>query len=550
MMNQSVRSFLRQGLTKLLPCLMVLTGCEPENLPDNPAPEIVLNEAQDITRNSARLSGSVTLLSEQSYTDRCLFRYGTTRESLERTEEPTPAEEQDQVSSTLEGLKPGTTYYFCLEAGNERYRRQSVVRSFTTLPNDPPRIGSITFWGQGPISILLQCSLTDDGGDPVTAVGFRYTAKGGEPQEAKAELTEDRQWQLRLSPLEMNRDYTVEAFAENCNGRTYSEPYAFKTSDAVMLVKPGTLPAVIGEEDIDRFTELSILSPMNGTDFRFLRKMCGKDHLGKPTRGKLQRINLTNSEIVEGGLAYDESHFTERHVVGQGMFANLPQLQEINLPEKTRLIGQDAFRNCSSLTRISIPAATEQLIPSRGCSSLQRVDITPGNKQYQSVDGVVYNGSGEALVWWPEGLKRETITFSPTLKAIEERALQQCRVRHIVLPNSLERIGNLAFYGSEMESVKLPDHLETLAPGVFQSCKNLKEMTLGSNCKLLSEFCLDGCELQHLYVNAEIPPACEPKAFGDESNLFATCIVHVPAQRLTAYRSHAFWKQFQFIQEK
>ena len=550
MMNQSVRSFLRQGLTKLLPCLMVLTGCEPENLPDNPAPEIVLNEAQNITRNSARLSGSVTLLSEQSYTDRCLFRYGTTRESLERTEEPTPAEEQEQVSSTLEGLKPGTTYYFCLEAGNERYRRQSVVRSFTTLPNDPPRIGTITFWGQGPISILLQCSLTDDGGDPVTAVGFRYTAKGGEPQEAKAELTEDRQWQLRLSPLEMNRDYTVEAFAENCNGRTYSEPYAFKTSDAVMLVKPGTLPAVIGEEDIDRFTELSILSPMNGTDFRFLRKMCGKDHLGKPTRGKLQRINLTNSEIVEGGLAYDESHFTERHVVGQGMFANLPQLQEINLPEKTRLIGQDAFRNCSSLTRISIPAATEQLIPSRGCSSLQRVDITPGNKQYQSVDGVVYNGSGEALVWWPEGLKRETITFSPTLKAIEERALQQCRVRHIVLPNSLERIGNLAFYGSEMESVKLPDHLETLAPGVFQSCKNLKEMTLGSNCKLLSEFCLDGCELQHLYVNAEIPPACEPKAFGDESKFFATCIVHVPAQRLTAYRSHAFWKQFQFIQEK
>ena len=550
MMNQSVRSFLRQGLTKLLPCLMVLTGCESENLPDNPAPEIVLNEAQNITRNSARLSGSVTLLSEQSYTDRCLFRYGTTRESLERTEEPTPAEEQEQVSSTLEGLKPGTTYYFCLEAGNERYRRQSVVRSFTTLPNDPPRIGSITFWGQGPISILLQCSLTDDGGDPVTAVGFRYTAKGGEPQEAKAELTEDRQWQLRLSPLEMNRDYTVEAFAENCNGRTYSEPYAFKTSDAVMLVKPGTLSAVIGEEDIDRFTELSILSPMNGTDFRFLRKMCGKDHLGKPTRGKLQRINLTNSEIVEGGLAYDESHFTERHVVGQGMFANLPQLQEINLPEKTRLIGQDAFRNCSSLTRISIPAAIEQLIPSRGCSSLQRVDITPGNKQYQSVDGVVYNGSGEALVWWPEGLKRETITFSPTLKAIEERALQQCRVRHIVLPNSLERIGNLAFYGSEMESVKLPDHLETLAPGVFQSCKNLKEMTLGSNCKLLSEFCLDGCELQHLYVNAEIPPACEPKAFGDESNLFATCIVHVPAQRLTAYRSHAFWKQFQFIQEK
>lgn len=550
MMNQSVRSFLRQGLTKLLPCLMVLTGCEPENLPDNPAPEIVLNEAQDITRNSARLSGSVTLLSEQSYTDRCLFRYGTTRESLERTEEPTPAEEQEQVSSTLEGLKPGTTYYFCLEAGNERYRRQSVVRSFTTLPNDPPRIGTITFWGQGPISILLQCSLTDDGGDPVTAVGFRYTAKGGEPQEAKAELTEDRQWQLRLSPLEMNRDYTVEAFAENCNGRTYSEPYAFKTSDAVVLVKPGTLPAVIGEEDIDRFTELSILSPMNGTDFRFLRKMCGKDHLDKPTRGKLQRINLTNSEIVEGGLAYDESHFTERHVVGQGMFANLPQLQEINLPEKTRLIGQDAFRNCSSLTRISIPAATEQLIPSRGCSSLQRVDITPGNKQYQSVDGVVYNGSGEALVWWPEGLKRETITFSPTLKAIEERALQQCRVRHIVLPNSLERIGNLAFYGSEMESVKLPDHLETLAPGVFQSCKNLKEMTLGSNCKLLSEFCLDGCELQHLYVNAEIPPACEPKAFGDESKFFATCIVHVPAQRLTAYRSHAFWKQFQFIQEK
>ena len=55
------------------------------------------------------------------------------------------------------------------------YMRQSPTYHFTTFPNERPRIDPIPFLGQGPISIILLCAVTDDGGDPVTACGFRYT---------------------------------------------------------------------------------------------------------------------------------------------------------------------------------------------------------------------------------------------------------------------------------------------------------------------------------------------------------------------------------------
>lgn len=99
------------------------------------------------------------------------------------------------------------------------------------------------------------------------------------------------------------------------------------------------------------------------------------------------------------------------------------------------------------------------------------------------MDGVVYNKSGEVLVWFPEGIIGDNIQFSPTLKSIGDYALQKCKIRSIVLPNSLSSIGKQAFCESEIKSVILPDGLRSISTGLFQNCKSLTSVTLGSKCE-------------------------------------------------------------------
>lgn len=528
----------------IIACWLLPTGCSDENQPDNPAPEILLHEAQNITRTSAQLTGTVNA-SSNSKTDRYRFRYGT---SLKMEQMDEQSLKNSHVSTELQDLIPGTTYYYCLEAGNKKYLKQSPIYSFTTIPNKVPKVDKISFLGQGPISIILQCAITDNGGETIIKSGFCYTKINGEEYELSAPLSDSNQWQLRIGDLEKDTKYTVRAFAENKIGRAYSEPYHFQTGNAVILTNAGTLPEIISEKEKKQYSTLNIAGPLNGTDIRFIREMSGKDITGNPTSGILQRLDLTDAFIVSGGLSYDESRYTEDYTIGYGMFGELEVLKEIKLPTSTLIIEQNAFKNSMALTELSIPCNTEELTPSTGCKNLSHISIAPANTHYISIDGVVYNKSGEVLVWFPEGITRDKIQFSPTLKSIGDYALQKCKISSIVLPNSLSSIGKQAFCESGIESVTLPDGLRNVSTGLFQNCKSLTSVTLGSKCESISAYCFDGCPLQHLYVKASTPPVCHSETFSGAESIFTDCVLHIPAESRTQYRNHNIWKQFLHIE--
>ena len=42
----------------------------------------------------------------------------------------------------------------------------------TTIPNEVPKVDKVNFLGQGPISIILQCAITDNGRETIIENGF------------------------------------------------------------------------------------------------------------------------------------------------------------------------------------------------------------------------------------------------------------------------------------------------------------------------------------------------------------------------------------------
>ena len=61
---------------------------------------------------------------------------------------------------------------------------------------------------------------------------------------------------------------------------------------------------------------------------------------------------------------------------------------------------------------------------------------------------------------------------------IPEEAFSTCRLRGLILPDSLETIGTGAFGYNRFEEIVIPDNVKTIEDGGFEYCSNLKTITL------------------------------------------------------------------------
>ena len=529
----------------LLVVYFIFIACTKEEDPASLPPLLSVNEAQEITRTSAVLTGTVKAIGKGEITS-LNFRYGTSAADMQMVIECDSS--LTQPSATLVGLEPNTTYYYCLEAGNGYSIAQSPSLSFTTFPNQEPVIGNLQILGQGPLSITLQYEITDNGGEPLTETGFYCTEENGEERTYAMSSSQGTVFQYRIGGLKMKTSYTVQAYAINSIGETRSELLQFQTGQVVTTTTAGTLAETIGEEGKYLHTELTIAGPLNGTDIRFLRDMLGRDVEGNETAGQLRSLNLTDVTIHARGISYDGMYYTKDNCITYGMFSNCPYLQELILPDLATVVEENAFANCPTLTTIHIPAGATEVSPSDNCPLLSSVEVSSANAIFCSVDGVLYNKDCTALYWFPEGKTSGTTVFPDALEEIGNYAFRNYRGGQINLPSTLRKIGTGAFHASYIESMTVPDNVTNLPAGVFQGCSKLRSVILGKGMSNLSSYCFDSCPLEHLYVEVELfPPMCQDDTFGSTNDLFKTCILHVPKGYLNQYRNHDVWGRFEQI---
>lgn len=532
-------------IVQVIVFLIGMVACREVERPLYLTPELRVMDASNITRSSATLSCEIELKGTESISEiRCL--YGLSQE----VEEIVECESVSlNPSVSLEGLAPNTTYYYCFEVSNGYSKVRSDLFHFMTSPTQSPSVGDLALLGKGPVSVMLQFDLLDDGGESLLAAGFYVKEENGH-EELVEVACEGEAFFVRLGNLKQLTQYEIQGFAKNAIGETRTEKISIETEQSVVIVKPGTLEEIVGKENIYQFYELAVSGPLNGSDILILREMMGRDAKGNLTEGRMAKLDLTDVSIEVGGHSYDGIHYTDEDVLGTGMFAGCLFLEEIALPYGTKEIEKGAFDDCPELKRLCMPSMLENVLPSKGCKKLTQIDVVSNNFKYTSYDGCLYSRNCEVLYWWPEGKNQAEKPFPEQLRRIEAYAFQQTVMKVLELPSTVEELGMGAFYGSQLEFFVVPENVTTISTALFQGCEKLRTVRFGSEVGVLSAYIFDGCLLEHLYVPVkDFLPICHEKAFSGMGYDGNNCILHVPVGCKDMYRNDNHWKNFAHIED-
>ena len=79
-------------------------------------------------------------------------------------------------------------------------------------------------------------------------------------------------------------------------------------------------------------------------------------------------------------------------------------------------------------------------------------------------------------------------------------------LKHVEVPEGVEKITDFAFYNSEIESVKLPNSIKKIGDEAFSNCHNLKEVNLGNGVKQLGNYVFSWDEN---LTKIELPPSLQ-----------------------------------------
>lgn len=140
------------------------------------------------------------------------------------------------------------------------------------------------------------------------------------------------------------------------------------------------------------------------------------------------------------------------------------------------------FQGCTGITSIVIPDSVISIDVSAfsGCTSLAKITVSPDNKNYSSVDGVLFNKDMTILVRYPEGAANSSYVVPNSVVEIYSNAFIGCNsIKSITLSKGLKKIYDGTFANlTNLESVIVQEGVQHIGNKAFENCSSLKQISL------------------------------------------------------------------------
>lgn len=199
-------------------------------------------------------------------------------------------------------------------------------------------------------------------------------------------------------------------------------------------------------------------------------------------------------------------------------------MQTFKFSKNIKSIGRRAFDECHDLIDVDIPDGIELIDEEafHSCSQLRFVHIGKGDT-YIGREAFAYDSRIESIII-DEGAKIiDYEAFYSTggyfklgdgIKQIGKEAFERCNVKDLVIPDSVEFIGERAFCGIDtLESIVLPRNLKTIEPSVFSWCSKLKSIVIPDGVTTIKNGAFSGCNSVSSIVIPDSVETIESYAF-------------------------------------
>ncbi len=178
-------------------------------------------------------------------------------------------------------------------------------------------------------------------------------------------------------------------------------------------------------------------------------------------------------------------------------FARCASLSGLNLGSATRSIGDYCFFGCTALktldlqnvqeigrfafcgiavNQVNIPSATTAVgaFAFGNCGELTEITVASGNADFVSEGGVLYNAARDTLYQYPAGKTNGVFQVPSGTVTIAEGAFYGCQIELVRIPDGVKTLQTAAFAACpKLVSVDVPESVTSVAEGVFYGCPAL-----------------------------------------------------------------------------
>lgn len=181
-------------------------------------------------------------------------------------------------------------------------------------------------------------------------------------------------------------------------------------------------------------------------------------------------LNITDenwAEVIEDTLTVETFTALKKYI-------HALESSQRDFPDSvTKLVVNEAKCNMKS-------HEIKQLLDKQPLRRLETISISKPDKYFCTVDGLLYSGDKEHLLFCPRGRKGVLVIPDET-KNISDIACLACSFSVLVLPDAVESIGAFACYrNTNLERVEGGKGIRKIYNCAFLNCQRLKHFELGN----------------------------------------------------------------------
>ena len=126
--------------------------------------------------------------------------------------------------------------------------------------------------------------------------------------------------------------------------------------------------------------------------------------------------------------------------------------------------------------------------------NLKNIEVDNQNANFMQQNGILFNKSGNKIVYYPAGRDEETYTIDRAVTQIEDKAFINAKLTEIILPENLIAIGSYSFYNCQnLETINLPENIIKISDYSFYNCNKLDNIIIPSNVTEIGDCSFYNC---------------------------------------------------------